>query len=100
MDIENTGRQARDLTGWYIERKVDGRRMNYTFPRFELDAHQIVRIYGTSPRQTSSFTNDDPARSLIASDFSDWQTGQHMHTELFNREEISKASFEQTMIHE
>lgn len=88
----------RDLTGWYIERKVDGQRIKYTFPVFQLDAHKIVRIYGSSPRQTFPLINDDPDLTLIASNISDWITGQYMHTELFNCDEVSKASFEQTII--
>lgn len=98
LDIENTGKQSRDLTGWSVERKVDGQRLIYTFPRFELDAQKIVRIYGNSPRRSSPFIDDDDVRSLTASNFASWGSGQEMYTELFNREQISKASFEQTII--
>ena len=98
VEIENTGKQARDLTGWYIERKVDGRRINYTFPLFELDAHKTVRIYGNYHRQASLLNDDDSIVELIAPHLHDWGAGREMHTEFFNRDEIGKASFEQILI--
>ncbi len=98
MEIENNGNQSRDLTGWYIQRIVDGRRINYTFPVFELDSHKTVRIYGNSYQQSSISNEDDSYLQLIASNFSDWNIGREMQTELFNRDDISKALFEQTII--
>jgi hypothetical protein len=98
VEIENTGNQSRDLTGWYIERIVDGRRINYTFPVFELDSHKTVRIYGNYHQQSSLLNEDDSYLQLIASNFYDWDTGREMHTELFNRDNIGKALFEQTIV--
>ncbi len=98
VEVENTSNQPRDLTGWYIERKVDGRRINYTFPVFELDSHKTVRIYGNYHRRPSLPNEDDSIVELIAPNFRDWETGQEMYTELFNHDEIGKASFEQTII--
>jgi hypothetical protein len=98
VEIENNGNQSRDLTGWYIQRIVDGRRINYTFPVFELDSHKTVRIYGNSYQQSSISNEDDSYLQLIAPNFSDWDVGREMQTELFNRDDISKALFEQTII--
>jgi len=96
VEVENTGNSPRDLTGWYIERTVDGRRLNYTFPVFELNPHTTVRIYGDYHRRTPISTTDDSYVELIAPDFYDWDTGRQMRTELFNRDDIGKALFEQT----
>lgn len=98
MDIENTGKQCRDLTGWSVERQVDGQRLIYTFPDFQLNANRIVRIYGNASRRSSLFIDDDDVQRLTASNFPHWGSGQQMSTELFNREQMSKASFEQTII--
>ncbi len=98
VEIENTGNQTRDLTGWRIERIIDGRRINYTFPVFELDSHKTVRIYGNYHQRSSLLNEDDSYLQLIASNFSDWNTGLQMRTELFNQDNIGKALFEQTII--
>jgi hypothetical protein len=98
VEIENTGNQTRDLTGWRIERIIDGRRINYTFPVFELDSHKTVRIYGNYHQRSSLSNEDDSYLQLIASNFSDWNTGLQMRTELFNQDNIGKALFEQTII--
>jgi hypothetical protein len=97
VEIENTGNQARDLTGWYIERTVDGRRLNYIFPTFELDSHTTLRIYGNYHQRSSISTTDEPHVQLIAPNFYDWDTGRQMRSELFNRDNIGKALFEQTI---
>jgi len=97
VEIENTGNQTRDLTGWRIERTADGRRTNYTFPNFELDSNKIVRIYGNYHQRSSSVPENDSYVQLIALNFYDWGTGQHMFTQLFNHDNIGKASFEQTI---
>ncbi|CAF1058178.1 unnamed protein product [Rotaria sordida] len=97
VDIENIGNQSHDLTGWYIERTIDGRRINYRFPAFELDAHKTVRIYGNYDQQSSLSIIDDSYLQLIAPNFYDWETGQQMRTELFNPDDIVKALFEQTI---
>lgn len=99
VEIENTGNQSRDLTGWYIERIVDGQRLQYTFPTFELDAHKTVRIYGNYHRRSSSYDGESYIE-LIAPNFYDWSTGEQMRTELFNRDSIGKATFEQTLVHD
>ena len=96
VEVENTGNQARDLTGWYIERDVDGRRVEFAFPVYELDAHQTVRIYGNYHRRSSG-TDADHQPQLLASNFYDWGTGRQMRTELFNRDDVGKALFEQTI---
>jgi hypothetical protein len=96
VEIENTGNQARDLTGWYIERTVDGRRINYKFPVYELPPQTTVRIYGNYHQRSSSAT-DDHQLELIAPNFYDWDNGKQMRTELFNRDDIGKALFEQTI---
>ena len=98
IDVENTSTQARDLTGWYIERKVDGRRIHYTFPVFELDSHKTVRIYGSSHRASSILNEGESNVELLASNLHDWGAGKEMYTELFNREQIGKATFEQKLI--
>lgn len=95
VEIENTGNQTRDLTGWYIERTIDGRRIDYTFPAYELPAHRSVRIYGNYHRRSGS--SDGQYFQLIAPNFYDWGTGRLMRTELFNRDDIGKAFFEQTI---
>ena len=97
VEIENTGNQARDLTGWYIERNVDGRRITYRFPSFQLDGHRAVRIYGNHQQKSSSFGMEDSHLELIAPDFYDWGIGRNMQTELFNRNDVGKALFEQTI---
>ena len=98
VEIENTGRQARDLTEWYIERSVDGRRLEYRFPSFQLDGHQSVRIYGSDHQQHSSTVNmEDSFVQLTATNFYDWGIGRKMRTELFNRDDVGKALFEQTI---
>jgi hypothetical protein len=96
VEIENTGNQARDLTGWYIERVVDGRRIDFTFPVYELAPHTTVRIYGNYHRRSSAST-DDHHLQLIAPNFYDWGNGRQMRTELFNRDDVGKALFEQTI---
>lgn len=96
VEIENTGNQVRDLTGWYIERTVDGRRVDYTFPAYELAPHTTVRIYGNYHRRSSS-SADDHQLQLIALNFYDWGIGRQMRTELFNRDDVGKALFEQTI---
>jgi hypothetical protein len=96
VEIENTGNQARDLTGWYIERIVDGHRIDYTFSAYELAAHKTVRIYGNYHRKSSS-SADDHHLQLIAPNFYDWGNGRQMRTELFNRDDVGKALFEQTI---
>jgi hypothetical protein len=96
VEVENTGNQARDLTGWYIERDVDGRRVEFTFPVYELDAHQTVRIYGNYHRRSSA-TDADHQLQLVAPNFYDWGNGRQMRTELFNRDDVGKALFEQTI---
>lgn len=96
VEIENTSNQPRDLTGWYIERTVDGRRIDYTFPVYELGPQTSVRIYGNYHRQ-SLRPSDDQHLELIAPDFYDWGTGRQMRTELFNRDDVGKALFEQTI---
>lgn len=96
VEIENTGNQARDLTGWYIERTVDGKRLEYTFPTYELGAHRTVRIYGNYHQRASS-TADGQHLQLIAPNFYDWGNGRQMRTELFNRDDVGKALFEQTI---
>ena len=96
VEVENTGNQARDLTGWYIERDVDGRRVEYTFPVYELGAHQTVRIYGNYHRQSSG-SDGDHHLQLVAANFYDWGNGRQMRTELFNRDDVGKALFEQTI---
>ncbi|CAF1245360.1 unnamed protein product [Adineta ricciae] len=96
VEIENTGNQPRDLTGWYIERTVDDQRLEYTFPIYELGPHQIVRIYGNYHRRSSANAND-PHLQLIAPNFYDWGNGRQMRTELFNRDDVGKALFEQTI---
>ena len=95
VEIENTGNQARDLTGWYIERTIDGRRIDYTFPAYELPAHRTVRIYGNYHRRSA--TSTDEHLQLIAPNFYDWGNGRLMRTELFNRDDVGKALFEQTI---
>ena len=95
VDIANIGNNLQDLTGWFIERTVDGRRINYTFPDFQLHPHTTVRIYGKSHHQTSISTTDDSDFQLIAPNVHDWDTGQHIRTELFNRNHIARALFEQ-----
>ncbi|CAF0775114.1 unnamed protein product [Rotaria sordida] len=96
VEIENTGNQPRDLTGWYIERTVDGRRIDYTFPVYELGPQTTVRIYGNYHRRSPSI-GDDHHLQLIAPNFYDWGNGREMRTELFNPEDIGKAIFEQTI---
>ena len=96
VEIENTGNQPRDLTEWYIERTIDGRRIEYTFPVYELAPHSTVRIYGNY-RQRSSSDLDDSYLQLIAPNFYDWGNGREIRTELFNRDNVSKALFEQTI---
>lgn len=96
VEIENTGNLSRDLTGWYIERIVDGRRIEFIFPVFELDAQKSVRIYGNYHRR-SSIVDEENRLQLIAPDFHDWGTGRTMKTELFNREDVGKAIFEQNV---
>ncbi|UJR35164.1 hypothetical protein I4U23_027932 [Adineta vaga] len=96
VEVENTGNQARDLSGWYIERTVDGQRFQYTFPIYELGPHQIVRIYGNYHRKSTS-NSDDSHLQLIAPNFYDWGNGRQMRTELFNRDDVGKALFEQTI---
>ena len=98
VEVENTGNQSRDLTGWYIQRIVDGRRINYTFPVFELDGKKTVRIYGNYHKRSSSNNEQDDYLELIASDFYDWDTGKQMRTEIFNRDDVGKATFEQTLL--
>jgi hypothetical protein len=51
VEIENIGNHSRDLTGWHIERTIDGRSLHYTFPTFEMDAHATVQIYGNYHHQ-------------------------------------------------
>ncbi|CAF2796747.1 unnamed protein product [Rotaria sp. Silwood2] len=97
VDIENIGNQPYDLTGWYIERIVDGRHMNYTFPAFKLDSYETVRIHGNYDQQSSLSITDGSYLQLIAPNFNDWDTRQQMRTELFNRDNIVKALFEQTI---
>ena len=99
VEIENTGKQSRDLTGWLIERTVDGRRIRYTFPSFQLDGYQSVRIYGNefADDQESTFRMDTSSGRLIAKNFSDWGIGRRMRTELFNETNVGKALFEQTI---
>lgn len=99
VEIENTGKQSRDLTGWLIERVVDGRRIRYTFPSFQLDGHQSVRIYGNQydGDDESMFRMDNSSVRLIAKNFSDWGIGRKMRTELFNETNVGKALFEQTI---
>ncbi|UJR10661.1 hypothetical protein I4U23_014856 [Adineta vaga] len=98
VEIENTGNHSRDLTRWYIERVVDGRRINYVFPTFELQPHDTVRIYGNYHQRSSSPpSTDDSYQQLIAPNFHNWDTGRQMRTELFNRDDIGKALFEQTI---
>jgi hypothetical protein len=102
VEVENTGQQRRDLTDWSIERTVDGQRIHYTFPSFQLDGHRSVRIYGNqyddlSLSSSSSLTLEDARSHLIASNFSDWGIGRKMRTELFNRDRLGKALFEQTI---
>ncbi|CAF3336896.1 unnamed protein product [Rotaria sp. Silwood2] len=96
VEIENTGNQPRDLTGWYIERTVDGRRIDYKFPVYELGPQTTVRIYGNYHRP-SPLGSDDQHLQLIAPNFYDWGNGREMRTELFNPEDIGKALFEQTI---
>ncbi|CAF3857712.1 unnamed protein product [Rotaria sp. Silwood1] len=96
VEIENTGNQPRDLTGWYIERTVDGRRIDYKFPVYELGPQTTVRIYGNYHRPSPS-GDDDHHLQLIAPNFYDWGNGREMHTELFNPEDVGKALFEQTI---
>ncbi len=96
VEIENTGNQSRDLTGWYIERTVDGHRIEYKFPVYQLGPHTTVRVYGNYRRRSSSNT-DDHHLQLIASNFYDWGNGRQMRTELFNRDDVGKALFEQTI---
>jgi hypothetical protein len=96
VEVENTGNQPRDLTGWYIERVVDGHRIDFTFPVYELGAHKTVRVYGNYHRRSSSST-DDHHLQLIAPNFYDWGNGRQMRTELFNRDDVGKALFEQTI---
>ncbi|CAF0946096.1 unnamed protein product [Adineta ricciae] len=95
VDIENTGNHPRDLTGWYIEREVDGRRLHYVFPTFELKPHGTVRIYGNYHQRSSPVPDGESYQQLIASNIRDWDTGQKMRTELFNRDDVGKALFEQ-----
>ncbi|CAF1132856.1 unnamed protein product [Adineta steineri] len=97
VEVENTGNHTRDLTGWYIERVVDGRHINYMFPNFELDSHKTVRIYGNYHQRSAPIPTDDSYVQLIASNFYDWGTGRQMRTELFNRDDVGKALFEQTI---
>ena len=96
VEIENTGNQTRDLTGWYVERSIDGQRFRYEFPSFELESHRSVRIFGNEYQQTS-FSMEDSTRKLIAPNFQDWGMGRKMRTELFNRDNVAKALFEQTI---
>lgn len=100
VEIENTGKHSRDLTGWLIERTVDGRRIRYTFPSFQLDGYQSVRIYGSEyaeDDQEATFRMDATSGRLIAKNFSDWGIGRQMRTELFNETNVGKALFEQTI---
>jgi hypothetical protein len=71
--------------------------MNYTFPTFELDSHKAVRIYGNYHQRSALPAADDSYLQLIAPNFYDWDTGRQMSTELFNRDDIGKALFEQTI---
>ncbi|CAF1130818.1 unnamed protein product [Adineta steineri] len=96
VEIENTGNQPRDLTGWYIERIVDDQRIEYTFPIYELGPHRTVRVYGNYHRRSSSNSTDQHLQ-LIAPNFYDWGNGRQMRTELFNRDDVGKALFEQTI---
>ncbi len=75
---------------------MDGQRFDFTFPVYELPAHTTVRIYGNYHRRSSSST-DDHHLQLIAPNFYDWGNGREMRTELFNRDDIGKALFEQTI---
>lgn len=96
VEIENTGNTPRDLTGWYIERTIDGKKIDYTFPMYELSAHKTVKIYGNYHRRSPTST-DDQQLQLIAPNFYDWGNGKFMRTELFNRDDVGKALFEQTI---
>ncbi|CAF1420312.1 unnamed protein product [Rotaria magnacalcarata] len=96
VEIENIGNRLQNLTGWLIERIVDGRRISYTFPEFQLGSNKTVRIYGKSYYQNSLSTANDSDFQLIATNFHDWDTGQHIRTELFNCNHIVRALFEQT----
>lgn len=97
IEIENTGNTARDLTGWCIERVVDGRQMSYVFPRFELGALETVRVYGNYHQRTATEPTDGSYVRLIAPNLYDWGSGRFMRTELFNRDDTGKALFEQTI---
>lgn len=97
IEIENIGNHPYDLTGWYIVRIVDGRRLDYTLPFLQLESQKTVRIYGYCYYESSSLFIDDSDLQLIASNLYDWETGQHMSTELFNSNNILKALFEQTV---
>ena len=97
VEVENTGNQTRDLTGWSIERTVDGRRLTYRFPDFRLDSHRSVRVYGSRQKPSSSFGMEDSYSQLIATSFPHWGIGRQMRTELFNREHHAKALFEQAI---
>ncbi|CAF3413573.1 unnamed protein product [Rotaria socialis] len=98
VEIENTSNQPRDLTGWYIERTVDGHRIDYTFPVYELGPQATVRIYGNYHRKSSSSVSGSDHRfQLIAPNIYDWGNGKEMRTELFNRDDVGKALFEQTI---
>ncbi|CAF1119985.1 unnamed protein product [Adineta ricciae] len=95
VDIENTGNHPRDLTGWYIERDVDGRRLHYVLPTFELEPHSTVRIYGSYRQRSSPVPDGETYQQLTAPNIRDWDTGKKMRTELFNRDDVGKALFEQ-----
>lgn len=97
VEIENTGGQSRDLTGWCVERTVDGERIRYTFPSFQLNGRQSVRIYGNADQTDSRISLDDSYLTLIAPNLPSWGIGRRMRTELFNRENVGKALFEQTI---
>lgn len=55
-----------------------------------------MRIYGNYHRRSSS-SIDDHHVQLIAPNFYDWGLGKQMRTELFNRDDVGKALFEQTI---
>jgi len=95
ITLENTSRKEESLSGWRINRVIDGRDTgNVTLPQgFRIPGGQKARIYGTRDQSECSSPND------IVVNIHHWGVGANITTKLVNPNNEDRATHQQKTIY-
>jgi len=95
ITLENTSRKEESLSGWRLNRVIDGRDTgNVTLPQgFRIPGGQKARIYGTRDQSECSSPND------IVVNIHHWGVGANITTKLVNPNNEDRATHQQKTIY-